>query len=302
MAIHLNIHLKSYIPLRLSRRRRRALLLLLLLAVCVAVGAAYYADRLILGENHDTIDPGRAQREVIRVEGRSVEYWVARSPACAGGEPGTFVLFFIGKGGRADQWVEQIAESWSGQPVEVWAMNYPGSGGSEGPVRVKQVGPDALALFDAAEAVAGKRPIFVQGGSFGTTVALCVAARRSVAGVILQNPAPLRQLILGRYGWWNLWLGAGPVAARVPADLDAIANAARCSAPAIFILSGRDRLIPPKYHDRVVQAYAGPKRIIEMARAGHDDALTHEAAESLAEGKMWLWQAVSATKAIQDKP
>ena len=190
------------------------------------------------------------------------------------------MLFFIGKGGRADQWIEKIADAWSDKPVEVWGMNYPGSGGSDGPVRVDQVGPDALAIFDAAKAVAGSRPIFVQGGSFGTTAALCVAARRPVAGLILQNPPPLKQLIIGQYGWWNLWLAAGPIAAQVPADLDSLANAPKCSAPAIFILAGRDQLIPPKYHDLVVNAYAGPKRIIEMPWAGHDDRpSTHEAAE-----------------------
>jgi len=41
--------------------------------------------------------------------------------------------------------------------------------------------------------------------------ALSVAARRPVAGLVLQNPPPLRQLIMGHYGWWNLWLVAGAV-------------------------------------------------------------------------------------------
>jgi hypothetical protein len=287
-------------------RRRIILVLVLLLAAAAGLSAVAYfnADRFILGENHDTLAapaPGKARRQETQVDGKTVEYWVARSPACAGREPEGFVLFFIGKGGRADEWIGGIADSWSAQPVEIWAMNYPGSGGSAGPVRGSQVGPDALALFDTAKAVAGARPIFVQGGSFGTTAALCVAARRPVAGLILQNPPPLRQLILGRYGWWNLWLAAGPIAAQVPDDLDSISNASHCSAPAIFILSGRDRLIPPRYHGQVVSAYAGPKRIIDMPWAGHDDPLTNEAAEALGEGKKWLWEMASTARLAQNK-
>jgi hypothetical protein len=41
-------------------------------------------------------------------------------------------------------------------------------------------------------------------------------------------------------------------------------------------------LIPPKYHDQVVRAYSGPKRVIAMPNCGHD------AAHSLAEAKLWL--------------
>jgi pimeloyl-ACP methyl ester carboxylesterase len=272
------------------RKRRRALFIVLLLIGCGIVCVDCEADHLILGENHDVIDPGGARRELIHFEGRAVEYWVARSPKCEGREPTAYVLFFIGKGGRSDQWIEQIAQAWGEFPVEVWGMNYPGSGGSDGPVRVAQVGPDAVALFDSAKAIAGTRPIFVQAGSFGTTAALCVAARRPVAGLVLQNPPPLKQLILGNYGWWNLWLAAGPVAANVPADLDSIENGKQCTAPAVFILAQQDSLVPTSYHQLVVDAYAGPKRVITMPFAGHDSPLTHEAADDLAAGKDWMWK------------
>ena len=275
------------------RRRGRAILMALLLLGCTIVGLDCSADRLILGENHDVVNPGSARRAVIRVDGRAVEYWVKRSPAAAAPEPRAFVLFFIGKAARADAWLDQVAQSWNPWPVEVWAMNYPGSGGSDGPVRVAQVSPDAVALFDAARAVAGNRPIFVQGVSFGTTAALSVAARRPVAGVVLQNPPPLKQLILGKYGWFNLWLLAGPIAAQVPRDLDSVDNAARSTAPVIFILSDQDQLIPPKYHEMIVNAYAGPKRVIHMPTAGHDTPLTHDAAEALARDKAWLFELTS---------
>ena len=183
-----------------------------------------------------------------------------------------------------------VAEAWSGNAVELWGVNYPGSGGSDGPVELSLVSSDALGVYDALKIRAGARPIFIQAASFGTTAALCVAARRPVAGLVLQNPPPLRQLILGRYGWWNLWLIAGPLAAQVPDELDSLANAAHCRAPAVFILSGSDNTVPASYQQRVVDSYAGPKRVVAMPAAGHDTPLAGEAADALKNGKQWMWE------------
>lgn len=169
-------------------------------------------------------------------------------------------------------------------------MNYPGSGGSDGPARLARVGTDAVAAFDAAKRAAGRRPVFIWAGSFGTTAALHVAARRPVDGMFLQNPRPLRQLILGSYGLWNLWLLAGPAALQIPSDLDSIANARKATAPVVFTLSLADEVIPDRYHRMVVDAYAGPKRVIEMPGARHDDPLTREAAQQFNEGIDWVWK------------
>ena len=168
-------------------------------------------------------------------------------------------------------------------------MNYPGSGGSDGPARLGAVGPAALGAYDALKQ-RGNRPVFIQGASFGTTAALCIAARRPVAGLILFNPPPLRQLILGQYGWWNLWLLAGPVAWRIPAELDSLANGAHSAAPAIFVRFGADDIVPPNYQRRVSNAYAGPKRMIDIPGAKHSDPLPREGAQQLADGVEWLWR------------
>ncbi len=140
------------------------------------------------------------------------------------------------------------------------------------------------------------RPIFMQAASFGTAVALGVAAKRPAAGLLLQNPPALRQLIMGHYGWWNLWLIAIPVTHQIPDDLDSIANAHRVTVPAIFIESGADEVVPAPYQKPVVDAYAGPHRVIEMPAAHHADALTHDAAEALARDRRWLWNQSPAAR------
>ena len=279
----------------MKRRKilRRACSCVFILLVALSLISFGCADRIILGSNHDEVNPGNARAQLIRVEGRAVQCWIARSPgASSGTQPEAFVLFFVGKADRADRWVSAVAGAWGQHPVEVWGMNYPGSGGSDGPVQLTSVAPSALAVYDAVKAVAGQRPIYIHAGSFGTTVALHVAAHRPIAGLVLQNPPPLRQLILGYYGWWNLWAAAGPLAMRIPPELDSLINAAHTTAPAIFISASADTLIPASYHERVIDAYAGPKRTIRMPGAGHDSPLTREAAEQFAEDLGWLWSDV----------
>ncbi len=263
-------------------------ILLCLAAPIVPLGCS--ANELVLGSNRSTVDPHHARRQMIDVDGRAVEIWHDRSPGAATAEPRAYSLFFTGKADRADRWTSAVAEAWGDKPIEVWGVNYPGSGGTEGPVRLDRVIPDAVGAFDALRRTAGTRPIYLQGASFGTAAALGVAARRPVSGLILQNPAALHQLILGRYGWWNLWLIAGPVARQIPADLDAIASAQRAMMPAVFLQSGGDEIIPARYQQFVVDAYAGPKHVIQMPYARHADALTSEAAAKLKTDRDWLWE------------
>jgi pimeloyl-ACP methyl ester carboxylesterase len=274
---------------KLRRLAKRVAKGLLILALLILVCASCSADRIILGENHKPVDAHGARRGILHVQGRNIECWTARSAAARSSEPVALVLYFVGRGDRADRWTAAVAGAWDKLPVEVWGVNYPASGGSDGPPSLVRVGENAVAAFDEVRHRFGSRPIFVEGGSFGTTAALCVAARRPVAGVVLQNPPPLRQLILGHYGWWNLWLVAGPVALQIPHNLDSVDNAAHSRAPAVFILADGDEMIPPAYHEKIVSAYAGDKRIIHIPGARHADGLPREAAEQLAQDRQWLW-------------
>jgi alpha/beta hydrolase fold len=282
-------------PSRLRRRMLRSFAfagVLLLIAYVATVPTGWLCNRVILGRPGTVSDLHGATRRVIHVDGRAVECAVARSPSATGPgrEPQAYVLFLVGKGDRGDRWTAAVAGSWADRPVEVWGMNYPGFGGSEGPPRLDRVVPTALGTYDAIRQIAGDRPIFVHAGSLGTTVGRAVAARRPVAGLILQNPPPLRQLVMGHYGWWNLWLLALPVSRQIPAELDSLDNASRVTAPAVFLSCGADEIIPPGYHRQVLNAYAGPKHLVDIPGAHHHDALPREAADELNHEIDWLWQ------------
>jgi pimeloyl-ACP methyl ester carboxylesterase len=238
------------------------------------IALAPLPDRLVLFPTTNRIDGGAAIRKPIPFEGGELEIWTAASKlAQERGQPQIYVLRFYGNADRADRWVADEAEMWNNRAVEVWGMNYPGFGGSTGPARLARLGPAALAAFDALQRAAGDRPIVVFGASLGSTTALHIAAHRKVAGLILHNPPPLRQIILRQFGWWNLWLLAGPLAQKIPADLDSIANARAVRVPAIFLLAQKDEVVAPRFQRLVVEAYAGEKRVIPLIGAGHNSPM-----------------------------
>ena len=79
--------------------------------------------------------------------------------------------------------------------------------------------------------------------------------------------------MLRRFGWWNLWLLAGPLAKKVQADLDSIANAKAVRVPAIFLLAENDEVVAPRFQRLVVAAYVGEKRLISLPGATHNSPL-----------------------------
>lgn len=248
----------------------------------LAIGVLYLAvmlfghlpDHLILFPTTASIDADGAVRKVLPFQNGQLEVWTAKSRlAQQKGGADIYVLRFYGNADRADRWAAAEAEMWNDRAVEIWGMNYPGFGGSTGPARLSLIGPAALTAFDELKRQARGRPIVLFGTSIGATPALHVAAHRGVAGLILHNPVPLREIILRRFGWWNLWLLAGPVALQIPKDLDSISNAKAIHAPAIFLLAEEDEVVPPRYHKLVVDAYTGEKRMISLHGAYHNDPI-----------------------------
>jgi hypothetical protein len=272
-------------------------------------------DYLILFPTRAAINAGSAVRRTIPFENGDLEIWTARSRrAQRRGVADLFILRFYGNADRADRWAAMEAEMWNDRAVEIWGMNYPGFGGSTPPARLVRIGPAAVAAFDAlkchvktesavASAVPSRSssgpalntsqdtaPILLFGTSIGVTAALHVAASKpaEIAGLILQNPPPLREVILRQFGWWNLWLLAGPVALQIPRELDCIANASAIRAPAIFLLAEKDEIVAPRFHRLVVQAYAGEKRIIQLPGAHHNDPVGGVALVQLNDALQWM--------------
>lgn len=246
------------------------------------------ADTLILRPTTNPVDSGGASRRMIG--GDTIEIWIARSPGTANRKPEAYLLEFCGNGTRAESIATYVANRWKDKPVEVWVMNYPGYGGSAGKASLKLIPPAALKAYDELAKHAEGSPIIVGAHSLGTTAALYVAVNRHVSGVFLHNPPALKSVILGEYGWWNLWLIALPVSAQIPGELDSIANAQHCTCPAVIVTAGKDEIVPAEYHRMIIDAYVGPRRIIDMPEATHGTAIESNHAAELESAIDWLWQ------------
>jgi pimeloyl-ACP methyl ester carboxylesterase len=281
----------------------------------------HLADHLILFPTRAPLDARGAVRKTIPFESGELEIWTAQSRRTQQqGGPDVFILRFYGNADRADRWAAIEAGMWNDRAVEIWGMNYPGFGGSTGPARLSKIGSAALTAFDELKrhttgtsalesAVPGgsssspalrtahsAAPILVFGTSIGATAALHVATSRpgEISGVILQNPPPIREMILRQFGWWNLWLLAGPVALQVPRDLDSIANARMSRARAIFLLAQKDEMVAPRFHKMVVSAYSGEKRVIALRDAHHNDPIEGAGLTELNDTLGWLLEKRSA--------
>jgi hypothetical protein len=106
--------------------------------------------------------------------------------------------------------------------------------------------------------------------------------------LILHNPPPIRQMILRQFGWWNLWLLAGPIALQIPRDLDSVSNAKAIHVPAIFLLAEKDEIVAPRFHRLVVDAYAGEKRVITLRDAYHNTPIEDTGLADFYEALDWL--------------
>ena len=246
------------------------------------------ADKLVMRPTRHAIEAETKSRRWVGISSGRFEAWIEQTGDDPSRDADLFVLKFPGTGGRAERATTHPAECWPDLCAEVWAVNPPGYGGSRGRASLHHLAETATAAFNAIERVAAGRPIVVTGNSLGTASALRVAAEHKVAGLILRNPPPLRELIFGRYGWWNFNLAARLIANQIPHELDSVANAAKSPAPAVLLSSGKDSVVPPSFQQLVFDSYHGPARRLTLPEADHACPLNESEQQQYSELLHWL--------------
>jgi pimeloyl-ACP methyl ester carboxylesterase len=269
------------------------------LGVLMLTGCSSLANRLIL---YPSNDPLPATGEVLTIEcdevpGGTVQAFYLETGASSSVD--VYVVAFSGNAARAEwtpAYVSELLEPWRSERnlrIGILAVQYPGFGHGmrSGDASLAGCAAAGRAAYGWLRERAAGRPVWVLGTSIGATVALHLAAETDVAapeGLLIEKPPSLRTIILGRNGWWNLWLIAGPVWWGVPAsaDADRSARAAR-SVPALFVVATEDRTIRPSDQRRIAERYAGPKRVVAAA-CDHNDPVTARCAPELIAGLEWL--------------
>jgi len=226
------------------------------------------ADRFILRPDRTPVETNGKLRREVPFAGGVIELWGERTGS-APDDAAIFVLKFSGQCGRAERAGVHPADAWPQLATQVWGFNPPGYGGSRGPSTLRNLLAGARHVLEDLLQVAAGRPVLLTGNSLGSATALHLAREYPVAGLVLRNPPPLKQLVVQRHGWWNLYLPAMGVARLIPRELDSIVNAQHCTVPAVAISCGADRVVPPKFQRLVLDSYGGEMRIVHVAGGDH---------------------------------
>jgi uncharacterized protein len=189
------------------------------------------------------------------------------------------LLWFYGNG-------ENIALIWpvvrEFQPpgTAVLVIDYPGYGGSGG----RATEAALYAAGDAAYAALAARPdvdpqrIYVYGRSLGSAVATHTAARRPVAGLILESPfTNAAAMAKHHYGLLPRFL--------LRLSLDNLANVKRVHCPTLLFHGDADRLVPTAMGMAVAAAAVGPVEVVLIHGAGHND--TYDRGGRQYRDKLW---------------
>ena len=216
-----------------------------------------------------------SQAERARVPAREILLDAAGTRLQAWHVPGEpLVLYF---GGNAED-VSWMAEQAGRAPGAGWLLvSYRGYGGSEGNPSATNIAEDALRWHDHARDVLTAQRIVVFGRSLGSGAAVHVAAQRPVAGAILVTPFDTLEAVARRHYPFL------PVGLMLRHRFDSLELAPRIRAPLLCIAAGRDEVIPPAHARRLYDAWAGPKRWIELPGAGHNST----------DGMPAFWQAIN---------
>jgi pimeloyl-ACP methyl ester carboxylesterase len=161
--------------------------------------------------------------------------------------PGTSaVIYFGGNAEDVSQTVPDLADAFPNRAL--YALHYPGFGGSSGKTDQETIFAEALDLFD--NVFTDHTDVTVIGRSLGSGVAVWVASQRPVSRLVLVTPfdsfadpasaqypfVPVRWLLRDKYESWRY--------------------APKVKAPTLIIVAGDDELVPRSSSDRLLTRFA----------------------------------------------
>lgn len=193
----------------------------------------------------------------------TVRGWLVVPPTA----PVRAVAYF---GGNAEEvsWLVAHADRFGGRAVAL--VNYRGFGGSRGKPAEEALVGDAIALFDALSARPDVRGgVAAMGRSLGTGIAVRLAVQRPVDRVVLVSPYDSIEAVGAHY------FPAALVRAVIADRYDAKSHAPALRIPMLAVVAGSDEVIPVERSRSLHDAWGGPKRWVEVPRAGHNDLQEH---------------------------
>ena len=182
-------------------------------------------------------------------DGTRLHAWHFKSAADA-----PLVIYF---GGNAEEVSWMLDQLKSRASTAAWLLvDYRGYGASGGTPSEEALVGDALAWYDHAAKNATR--IYAFGRSLGSGVAVRMAAERRVDGLVLVAPYDSMTAV-GRHHYPLL-----PVGLLLKHRFDSAALAPKITTPLLCIAASHDEVIPVQHARRLYEAWAGPKRWVEL--------------------------------------
>ncbi|WP_152912425.1 alpha/beta hydrolase [Candidatus Rhodobacter oscarellae] len=177
------------------------------------------------------------------------------------------VVYIMGNAGSLELFVAML-DHHRAAGRSVVAMGFRGGGGLPGAPSEPVLKADALAAFDAAPGlVADPGAVIVQGYSLGTGLALHVAARRAVDGLILSAPYAKLCRLMAQASYLPACLLPGVQKWNSQEDAQNI------RAPSLVLHGGADRLIPTAEGELLASFLPSQSRFVRIDGAGHTDLM-----------------------------
>ena len=184
------------------------------------------------------------------------------------GAPAPVIIYF---GGNAEDisYLAEFADRYG--RFALLLPYYRGYGLSGGTPHESNLLADALLVYDAIVMrpdIQGNR-VHLHGRSLGSGVAVFLATKRPVASLVLTTPYDsLTSVASDIYPFL-------PISLLLRHKFDSLSRAAEIKVPALFLVAGKDRVIPPMHSKRLYEAWAGIKTW--QVYAGHDHNNVSEA-------------------------
>ncbi len=177
-------------------------------------------------------------------------------------------------------------------PANVLAVEYRGYGRSEGAPSEAGLYRDAEAAYNYLVGERGIAPnrLIAFGASLGTAVAVDLAARHQVGGVVLEAPFSSSKVVARRV--YPFLPGLGSV---VDSKFDTAAKLARIHVPILVIHCARDPVLPFALGQQVYRLAREPKFFLRVEGHCHEEASLVAPAEYRAQLVAFLNRLKSAT-------
>lgn len=251
-------------------------LLVVVIAYSITLGFLYFFQnklvffsRTITQEYSNRLIEKFQNVEEIRIKTEDNTYlhgWLVRNSNL---EKSPLIIYYGGNGEEVSHMVLDIDNL---KNYSLLIMNYRGYGLSEGVPGEENLIKDAELIFDT---FSGRKDIdntriVLMGRSIGTGVAVQIAAKKDVQGVILITPYDsLVRIAQNRFRIF-------PVSLIMKTRFDSISKASKIDAPMLALIAERDEVIPAVHAFSLEEQWGGASKAVVFDGVGHNTIQNHE--------------------------